>query len=410
MKRLALLLFLILLLNSINAGITRGAEQDEIYISSGWYVTTVMHYAILHSTDNGETITLKYSWTDPPDSMRVYKLISDATPGVLYNIDFHDLWVSFNYGENWGVVDSTWAYPRYASGCVEGEIYKRSNWKLYRSIDYGDNFEIIVDSLNAPLSDVGAEPGELYGITGIAGEQYYLYYSNNYGQTFTETPIDTSVALYAPGGYYPELHRGTEQGEIYLVSWYPPLSYHIYHSTNFGQNFELKYASEYIDIYYWGVSYTAGIQPGSFYVIRGTFDDTHTHIYLYIDYSHDYGETFTTYFHDLDEGFVSVDSHHTIQVSNNEIFLNNYPNPFNLYTTISYQLPSNLKAIVIEIYNIKGQLVKKLLPLTNNLSPITTIEWDGTSKFNKKVNSGIYLYRIQYDNHISKIKKMILVR
>ncbi len=45
-----------------HAQITRGAEENEIYISTDWYIdyNDDIHYAIFHSTDNGENITLKY--------------------------------------------------------------------------------------------------------------------------------------------------------------------------------------------------------------------------------------------------------------------------------------------------------------------------------------------------------------
>jgi len=45
------------------------------------------------------------------------------------------------------------------------------------------------------------------------------------------------------------------------------------------------------------VQYTAGRQPGSFYVKRATYDYATQYSFVYIDYSSDYGETFTTYFH-----------------------------------------------------------------------------------------------------------------
>lgn len=86
---------------------------------------------------------------------------------------------------------------------------------------------------------------------------------------------------------------------MYIVSWWPdPIGgiFKISHSIDTGNTFTHKYTSEPINIYYWGVGYTAGRAPGSFYIIRKTFDDTFTYVHLFIDYSSDYGETFTTFF------------------------------------------------------------------------------------------------------------------
>jgi len=88
MKKLILLLFIFSLLNSIShAQVTRGASPDEIYLSNFWYyVNATSHYAILHSTDNGENIALKYETigTPLPGEMDIGKVLGDALPGALY--------------------------------------------------------------------------------------------------------------------------------------------------------------------------------------------------------------------------------------------------------------------------------------------------------------------------------------
>ncbi|MBI9038936.1 MAG: hypothetical protein JEY97_12450 [Bacteroidales bacterium] len=64
-----------------------------------------------------------------------------------------------------------------------------------------------------------------------------------------------------------------------------------------GYTWTEKFESEYINLLSWGVQYTAGRQPGSFYVNRSTINPAGNHLWVYIDYCSDYGETFTTYFH-----------------------------------------------------------------------------------------------------------------
>ena len=308
MNKLINILFSIIIVISfnkyVNSQITRGASDGEIYLASGWYVfEDTIYSALLHSWDNGASIELKYYSTNPPKpgSMRLSVPIGDATPGVVYNYGFYKLWISYDYGVNWDILDSSTASD-YVAGSQQGEIYKYcgdEEGTLHRSDNYGAAFQYLRDSIKFPL-EVVTEPGELYGLTGFYTDTMYLEYSNDYGMTFNKIPIDSVIIpIHSLQGYFPEIHRGTEQGEIYLTSWHLPVHYRIYHSTDFGHTFELKYISDSINLYSWGVGFAAGREQGSFYVGRNIIDTTYTHMWLYIDYSNDFGESFTTYFHDL---------------------------------------------------------------------------------------------------------------
>jgi len=95
-----------------------------------------------------------------------------------------------------------------------------------------------------------------------------------------------------------------------------------------------------------------------------------------------------------------------IELPTPERFLTNYPNPFNPSTTILYELsPQELAETSITIFNVKGQLVRTY----NELSESGRIVWNGKDNNGNKVNSGVYLYRLN-NNEISQIKKMILIK
>lgn len=383
------------------AQITRGATAGEIYISGDWYMDNhfKVHYAIFHSTDNGKNISLKYEniETPPPSEMTVGKVIGDATPGVLYNLG-HELWVSFDYGVSWEYREYYY-YARYASGFSNGEIYRRSNYNLYRSSNYGNSFELIVESLSEPLSDVGNQGGQLFGFTGSAGVGYNLYHSLNYGINFETISIDSTVAFSAPSGQFPEISRGTSPGEIYLTSWTPELHFKIFYSADTGNTWTEHYESEYINIYYCGVQFTAGREPGSFYVRRACINPEDDHVWLYIDYSNDYGKTFTTYFHDLDSTITG-----TINHVSDSIELSNYPNPFTDYTTISFDVSENLRNPMLNIYDIFGKPIRNF-----NISGKKTQTWDGTNFNGIKVKDGFYLYNISCENYFSKFNKLLII-
>jgi hypothetical protein len=85
----------------------------------------------------------------------------------------------------------------------------------------------------------------------------------------------------------------------------------------------------------------------------------------------------------------------------------NYPNPFNPETNISFDMPANGKA-KLDIFNVKGQLVKSLF---DGVAPFgrTTLAWNSTDNGGKAVTSGIYFYRLTTNNG-SETRKMMLMK
>ena len=73
-----------------------------------------------------------------------------------------------------------------------------------------------------------------------------------------------------------------------------------------------------------------------------------------------------------------------------------FPNPFSLnssaYVTIKYEIPQSGR-VVLTLYNILGQEVRRLLDVTRPVGTFTT-SWDGTDQSGRTVSSGIYFYRL----------------
>ncbi|MDP8200808.1 MAG: T9SS type A sorting domain-containing protein [Candidatus Tenebribacter burtonii] len=86
----------------------------------------------------------------------------------------------------------------------------------------------------------------------------------------------------------------------------------------------------------------------------------------------------------------------------------NFPNPFNPSTSISYSLIDEGK-VELNIYNIRGQLVKKLLN-ENQLIGNHAAIWDGTDFNEQKVSSGLYFYRLRVNDKMIDTKKMIMLK
>ncbi|MCD4797244.1 MAG: T9SS type A sorting domain-containing protein, partial [Candidatus Cloacimonetes bacterium] len=90
--------------------------------------------------------------------------------------------------------------------------------------------------------------------------------------------------------------------------------------------------------------------------------------------------------------------------------IGNYPNPFNPFTTISFELNTeNTENTEIVIYNLKGQKVKQLV---NEQLPAGqhSVAWNGTDDSGKSVSSGIYFYKMRSDGRYTSTKKMILMK
>ncbi|MDP8321410.1 MAG: T9SS type A sorting domain-containing protein [Candidatus Stygibacter australis] len=72
--------------------------------------------------------------------------------------------------------------------------------------------------------------------------------------------------------------------------------------------------------------------------------------------------------------------------------LTNYPNPFNPETTIQFELAQPGRAD-ISIYNLKGQLVRKLTDRVF-MAGRQKVVWDGKDDQGRELSSGIYFYKL----------------
>jgi len=79
----------------------------------------------------------------------------------------------------------------------------------------------------------------------------------------------------------------------------------------------------------------------------------------------------------------------------------NYPNPFNPVTTLQFSLPKAGK-VVVNVYNILGEKISSLL---NEMKDAGShkVSFDG-----RGFASGVYIYTIQFENHILSRKMMLL--
>ncbi len=312
----------------------------------------------------------------------------------------------------WGINDTLWlliSYDNFGSleiqnvynvnenpirdlsrGTENGELYNFADApkKLKYSCDYGENWELHnVLNYGLDYKDMvgGRQEGEVYvygyyGANMLTIEHSYIFHSTDYGKTFSV--------------YHP-----FSKGEEPLVANFSsavtegnaPLSVSFCnYSVGNIQSYEWDFDNDgVVDSYEEEPEYT--YQDTGYYSVKLTiYDSYESNEFLRENYIHVMGSN-------------AVDE----ETDHSGIILNNKPNPFKNNTSINYEIPLNMHAVYIEIYNIRGQLVRELD--VENTPGVGSISWDGLDNYGRKIGSGIYFYKLTADKK-ETIKKMVLLR
>ena len=145
-------------------------------------------------------------------------------------------------------------------------------------------------------------------------------------------------------------------------------------------------------------------QPFSFNVSENI---SNQHIFITLNLSTNYGYEFemTIPFY---IGEVSNDEN---MIESNVINFLNYPNPFNPSTTISFSLNvKETKNAELEIYNLKGQMVKEYHIVSPSKNHQVFVTWNGTNENKQPVSSGIYFSVLKQNGKILALRKMMLLK
>jgi Secretion system C-terminal sorting domain/Viral BACON domain len=366
---------------------------------------------IYYSTDYG------YNYSQMSEILSVYYIVAGTDNNTLYYVrtdavyppsDMYYLGYSEDNGATFieSTIDSSISYNLNFNSCVlhrgtnSGEIYlvglsSPTHYEIYYSNDYGQNFELkyVGEEFDMAVEDYifssGNEPGSFYMVyeaPDILPDQVnginYIYHSTDYGETFTEE-------------YY-HYFDDTFENPDYLIAYPDDLEVNgdagnIEFQVASNVNWNVVYDSEWI----------ASISPGF-----GNEDGA-----LTVEYNENLSSPRTAYItiqtNDAEDVEVSIWQDTNASSEENELNttnskLCNFPNPFNPITTISYELPENMTNPMIEIYNLKGQLVSEL-KIENEKGKINSVVWDGSG-----FASGIYLYKLNVRN--SRIKKMLVLK
>jgi hypothetical protein len=149
----------------------------------------------------------------------------------------------------------------------------------------------------------------------------------------------------------------------------------------------------WIKIAWLGGSGNSNIPQYYSYVDKGLNKGTYGYRLKQIDYNGNFEYFYLT-------GLIEISSPGIFSLSQN------YPNPSNPVTVISYQIPSNSK-VVIRVYDVSGREVAELLNKTQDAG-YYDVSFDGSN-----LASGVYFYSIIAsgdNNKYTATKKMLLVK
>jgi len=86
--------------------------------------------------------------------------------------------------------------------------------------------------------------------------------------------------------------------------------------------------------------------------------------------------------------------------------LQNKPNPVISSTKISFNLPETSQ-VELNIYNLKGQLVKSLY---SGFTSSKTFDWNGEDESGNVLKAGVYLYKLLVNGKTEETKKLIMMK
>lgn len=317
----------------------------------------------------------------------------------------HETYISYNGGQSRSSIFSSvpvWGID--IDPVNDNIVYIGANTYIYKSINRGANFTITagIPTLNGMVKIHRNNPSIIFAKGSTA-----MHRSTNAGASFTQLPVPpfTDIAFdgmnvygTAVSGVYKSTNWGADWVQISSIQSVniieinpdnPAILYigtanGLYRSLNGGMTFN-----------YSNINYPGLVEPNN---IIGISKSTATGDSLYVCTK---SRVFKVW--DLLTGTNEI----TATVPERFSLYQNFPNPFNPSTTISFDLAKN-SFVKMNIYDASGKLVKEFINGNLNRGNYT-YNWNGTG-----MSSGVYYYRLEATaesgEKFVQAKKMLLVK
>lgn len=295
---------------------------------------------------------------------------------------------------------------------VAAEKFQTFPWASGRVVDYWNHLRNVADTLHtvaqkeidrSPLNDT--EKNFLHRMLYLntmcgpdySGWYYRLFYTGDEGFLKNDQIVaDIHTCPTDESGNFVGwvLHTGTgpvnlavvstEAADGRLISFIGPvMSYFEYVSTNFKRLTDEEWAGNYQSLSAFRPDFVNLYLADSLGTSRGTGNSLVTEISMRPD---------------------------NVKIPDQLILGNNYPNPFNPSTIITFSIPRSLSNNLIEliIYDVQGKKIKQLIDLPMPEGNYA-VRWDGTMENGKISASGVYFYHLTAGNQ-RQIGKMSLIK
>jgi len=320
-------------------------SEDRVYAFFYWFS---FRYRYL---ENGEWSEVLYPYPNPPDAdIGFMYMVVDSNNNlhltgkcIDYNGPNQTIYAHYNKTDDvWSELD--FIQNEYVSG---GEGI---------ALDNEENPHIVIWASISPYP-----PHDATQYSYFDGENW------SYPEIIVEDPYCQMIEIIGENIYLLDLEKDGDYGNVV-----------IYSQDNTGNWFgEIIYTMEYggpeILIYSQNILYL---------LLTGKIDNDNLDIYLMKKNIEP---------NSVEEPFINLVSAKQISLSQN------YPNPLNPVTCINFSLNKE-GYTTLKIFNLKGQLVMKLIEEYKKAGDYSIL-WDSKNKDGKEVSSGIYLYRLQVENH-----------
>jgi hypothetical protein len=319
-----------------------------------------------------------------------------------------------------GVQSVTASHPNYQSVTHDGVIVVMgqtttvnfqlpvANNLLVDGFESYDNFALAF----APWTLVDVDQSATYGMTGISWPNAYAAQAYMVFVPSATTPPVTDA----------EPHGGIKMAACFAATTPPNNDWLITPVLNGADQLRFwakSYTDQYgLERFKVGVS-TTGTNPANFTIISGTsyiqaptewteytYDlSSYGRVPIYVGIQCVSNDAFIFFVDDVVVGG-SPNGEDTVPVAATEL-RGNFPNPFNPTTTISYSVKTP-EAVTIEIFNVKGQLIKTLVSEAKEAGNHTVV-WNGDDNSGRRVSSGIYYYKMSAGKY-SSTRKMVMMK
>lgn len=399
-----------LMIGSLGSGVYKYKidEQKYSHFSKGINVSTIRSLIELGNGDivictDSDSIFISKKGEGPWESIAPYwsmNMVGTLQDEIYLTLFPGKFFKSDNYGQNWKelvVGDSSWIVQMDATEAGDYVYAIDIDKRIFRSKDRGDSFKMINESFKGRIASY-EDRIELFKVlsdNSVILVSNGLYFSNDAGLHFIQIQDSTIGGVYdALEDKYGFKYLSTTSGfyrSINGVNWYL-----ISEEMNFLRYLDLDINSNIYGGYYYGNVYLSQDQGKTWDVISNNLPNTVSWSFLVSDSG-------TIYYGTQDKGLFKIkfDPPETADLKDFS-FLNNYPNPFNAFTTFEYTLHKK-SHVKVQIYDILGRLVKVLVDEIESEGKHFK-DWTPSSE----VASGFYLYRIVTDKETYSGKMMYL--